>query len=331
MLISWNVTKRCNLNCKHCYRSSTRSADIAGDLSLSEGERLIDEIAAAGFRLLILSGGEPLLRPDIFELIGHAVRVGLRPVLGTNGTLIDRETALRLKDTGLAGVGVSLDDTEASRHDEFRDEWGAHARALSGIENSIDAGLKTQINMTITEHNRHRLLPMIELAQKAGVDALHPFFLVPAGRGQNIEEQVVKRRQYFETLELILQKQKSLELELKPTCAPQFLPMARDMGLDLRFTRGCLAGVSYCCILPDGHVHVCPYLPVSAGNVREKPFDKIWKNSEVFSRLRNYTLYEGRCGNCDHVDICGGCRARAFFYSDGNYLAQDPWCLPKFV
>jgi len=103
MLISWNVTKRCNLNCKHCYRSSTRSADIAGDLSLSEGERLIDEIAAAGFRLLILSGGEPLLRPDIFELIGHAVRVGLRPVLGTNGTLIDRETALRLKEIGLAG------------------------------------------------------------------------------------------------------------------------------------------------------------------------------------------------------------------------------------
>ncbi len=326
MLLSWNITKRCNLNCSHCYRSSSSSADTSEELSLREGRKLIDQIAAAGFRLLILSGGEPLLRADVFELISYASSAGLRPVLGTNGTLIDPETARRLKESGLAGAGVSLDDTQPDYHDRFRGIEGAHRKAVNGINNLLDAGLKTQINMTVTEINRHRIEPMIRLAVRLGVDALHPFFFVPAGRGKNMENATIGRRQYFELLEMILEQQKSLALELKPTCAPQFMPIAQELGLKTRFTRGCLAGVSYCCVLPGGDVHACPYLPVSAGSVRERPFNEIWEESKVFERLRNYGLYEGRCGRCEHVDICGGCRARAFVDSGGSYLAQDPWC-----
>lgn len=124
----------------------------------------------------------------------------------------------------------------------------------------------------------------------------------------------------------VMEKQGNVDLELKPTCAPQFVPIAKDMGISTRFTRGCIAGISYCCILPNGDVHICPYLPVKVGNVRENPFNKIWVQSKIFGKLRNFGEYEGRCGECSSIDICGGCRARAYYYNDGNFMSEDPWC-----
>lgn len=325
MLISWNTTKRCNLLCKHCYRESGPDADIQGELTTEEGKTLIGQIKNAGFRLLILSGGEPLMREDIYEMVSTAKQVGLVPAMGTNGTLLSADVARELMDRGLKGIAISVDSMEKEYHDDFRGHAGAFDLTQTGIDNALAAGLRVQINLTLTEKNQGEFHKMVDCYEKRGVHAIHPFFLVPTGRALSMEDEGLREQAYFTMIREILEKQKTSSLELKPTCAPQFMPMAKEMGIAQRFTRGCLAGTAYCCILPQGEVHICPYLPVSAGNVRENPFEDIWKNSTVFQQLRDFTNYEGACGACEHQSICGGCRARAYYYH-GNYMAEEPWC-----
>lgn len=325
MLISWNTTKRCNLLCKHCYRESGPDADIQGELTTEEGKTLIGQIKNAGFRLLILSGGEPLMREDIYEMVSTAKQVGLVPAMGTNGTLLSADVARELMDRGLKGIAISVDSMEKEYHDDFRGHAGAFDLTQTGIDHALAAGLRVQINLTLTEKNQGEFHKMADYYEKRGVHAIHPFFLVPTGRALSMEDEGLREQAYFTMIRKILEKQKTSSLELKPTCAPQFMPMAKEMGIAQRFTRGCLAGTAYCCILPQGEVHICPYLPVSAGNVRENPFEDIWKNSTVFQQLRDFTNYEGACGACEHQSICGGCRARAYYYH-GNYMAEEPWC-----
>lgn len=325
MLISWNTTKKCNLYCKHCYRESSPDADIQDELTTAEGKNLIAGIKNAGFRLLILSGGEPLLREDIFELVGTASAVGLIPAMGTNGTLLTPEISRELAGNGLRGIAISLDSMDSGYHDEFRGQAGAFDKTQAGIENALSAGLRVQINLTLTDSNQDAFEKMVTYYEKKGVHAIHPFFLVPTGRALSIEEESLKEQAYFSMIRTILAKQQTTALELKPTCAPQFMPMAKEMGLTQRFTRGCLAGTAYCCILPKGEVHICPYLPIEAGNVRETSFEDVWANSDIFRQLRNFSNYKGACGTCDQQGICGGCRARAYYYK-GDFLAEEPWC-----
>lgn len=325
MIISWNVTKECNLHCEHCYRSSGPEAKQKDELNTREGKKLLSEIAKAGFRIIIFSGGEPLLRDDIFELVTHAREQNLRPVFGSNGTLITPEIAHHLKEVNTAAVGISLDSIEQEKHDRFRGVQGSWEKAVRGIKNCREAGIPVQINSTIMNYNYQEIDKIIDLAVKLGVRSYSPFFLVPTGRGQEIEKDSVTPDRYHQLIEYIMHKRTEVDLEIKPTCAPQFLVVAEQMGLNLRYTRGCLAGISYCCILPDGRVDVCPYLSLQAGHVREKPFDEIWDNSEVFAELRSEN-YSGNCGRCDHTDICGGCRARAFYYQEGDFMAGDSWC-----
>ena len=325
MLISWNTTTKCNLFCRHCYRESGPDADRSGELTEKEGRELIASIKRAGFRLLIFSGGEPLLREDIFDLVAAARDEGLLPAMGSNGTLITPEVAGRLADCGLRGIAISVDSMDREYHDAFRGVKGAFDRAGEGIRNALAAGLRVQINLTLTDRNLDQFGPMVDFYEGLGVHAVHPFFLVPTGRALSMAEEELKSGAYFSMIRAVLEKQGETGLELKPTCAPQFMPMAAEMGIPQRFTRGCLAGISYCCVLPGGDVHVCPYLPVKAGNVRETPFEAIWAESEPFLKLRDPSAYEGACGKCDHWSICGGCRARAFYYT-GNYLEEEPWC-----
>ena len=325
MLISWNTTRRCNLFCRHCYRESGPGEDIQGELSTAEGIELIASIAEAGFRLLIFSGGEPLLREDILELIATARDRGLVPAMGTNGTLLTESVARELAAAGLRGIAISVDSLDSEYHDAFRGRAGAYDLTQAGIRNALAAGLRVQINLTLTEKNLEEFDKMVAYYESTGVHAIHPFFLVPTGRARSMPEEELKSGAYFGMIRKILERQATTTLELKPTCAPQFMPMAKEMGIAQRFTRGCLAGVSYCCILPKGEVHVCPYLPVEAGNVRRTAFADIWRESEVFAELRDFSRYEGRCGACEYVAICGGCRARAFSYT-GNYMAEEPWC-----
>jgi putative heme d1 biosynthesis radical SAM protein NirJ2 len=324
LIISWNTTRQCNLFCKHCYRASDAERD-PNELSTEEGFALIDEIAKAGFRILVLSGGEPLMRADIYDLVARGKQDGLRVVLGTNGTLIDRDAAARLKDAGVARVGISLDSMIPERHDEFRACRGAWERSVEGMRICREVGLPFQLHTTVTERNYDEIVQMTDLAVELGAAGHHIFFLVPTGRGKDLAEESLQAAQYERLLRKILDKQQDVEIELKPTCAPQFMRIAKQKGLQMRFTKGCLAGTSYCVIIPNGDVQPCPYLPIPVGNVRETPFSQIWANAELFETLRRNDL-SGKCGECDCKDICGGCRARAYYYSDGDFMAEEPWC-----
>lgn len=323
MIISWNTTQACNINCLHCYRDAgTRQAD---ELSTAEGKKLLNEIAVAGFKIMVFSGGEPLLRPDIFELISHAKSLGLRPVLGTNGTIITAQLAAELRQAGLMMAGISVDSREKANHDWFRQSEGAWEQTMAGIEACRQAGLAFQLHTTVMNWNEEEVTDITDLAVELGAIAHHIFFLVPTGRGKDIEETTLKTLQYEKLLERILEKQKHVTIEIKPTCAPQFMRIARQQGIPMRFSKGCLAGTTYCVILPNGDVQACPYLPVKAGNVKEIDFDVMWRNNTLFNTLRTEEL-KGRCGSCGFGDICGGCRARAYYYSNGDYLAEEPWC-----
>lgn len=322
MIISWNVTRACNLKCKHCYRDAGKKD--SNELNTEEARGLLGEIARAGFKIVILSGGEPLARADIYELISCARSFGLVPVLGTNGTLIDKETAQRLKEAGLKRAGISLDSVDSKVHDEFRQVKGAWLKSVDAMRACKSIGLEFQVHTTVTRYNREGVEKITDLACEIGACAHHIFFLVPTGRGKEIEESVISPEDYETLLRGILKKQKNTTIELKPVCAPQFIRIAKQLNLSLRFQRGCLAGISYCCILPDGDVHPCPYLPLRLGNVRELKFSAIWQENQILKELRSLD-YKGKCALCGYKDTCGGCRARAYHYS-GDYMDEDQIC-----
>ncbi|MEW6276299.1 MAG: putative heme d1 biosynthesis radical SAM protein NirJ2 [Bacillota bacterium] len=322
MIISWNTTNECNLRCRHCYRDAQDKA--SEELTTAEGLALIEEIARAGFKVMIFSGGEPLLRPDIHTLVEHAHKSGLRPVFGTNGTLLTPATARRLKEAGAQVMGISLDSVDPGRHDHWRGSPGAWEAAVEGMRVCREAGLPFQVNTTVVDWNYREVEDLTDFAVEKGARAHHIFFLVPTGRAVNIEEESLRSAQYEDLLRRILQKQQQVDIELKPTCAPQFMRIARQLGIKTRFSRGCLAGVAYCIIDPQGNVQPCAYLNIRLGNVRKVRFSELWRDHPVLHRLRS-GAYQGACGACAYRKICGGCRARAYFYT-GDYMAEEPWC-----
>jgi len=324
MIISWNTTNACNMYCDHCYRDAGCKADE--ELSTSEAKTLLDQIAKAGFKIMIFSGGEPLMRADIVELVAHAKSLGLRSVFGTNGTLLTVELAQKLKDAGAMGMGISLDSLDKDKHNTFRKFPNAWEGAVQGMRNCRQVGLPFQIHTTVMDWNQHELEAMTDFAVAEGAVAHHFFFLVPTGRAKTIEAESLRARDYEDVLTRIMNKQKEVKIELKPTCAPQFMRIAKQMGMNMRFKRGCLAGTSYCIISPRGKVQPCAYLNIPLGDVRETPFDEIWKNNAVLNDLRTLQ-YKGGCGSCEYKVACGGCRARAAYYHDGDYMAEEPWCL----
>jgi putative heme d1 biosynthesis radical SAM protein NirJ2 len=323
MIISWMSTNECNLRCVHCYQDAQDVEDR--ELTTAEARTLIEQIARAGFKIMIFSGGEPLLRSDIFELVEHAAAHGLRPVFGSNGMLITEEVAIRLKAAGACAMGISVDSLDAARHDHFRGVKGAHAATMRGIENCRKAGLPFQLHTTAVDWNRDEVTALTDFAVEVGAIAHYIFFLIPVGRGKYIEETAVDVRENELLLREIMLKAASVPIDVKPTCAPQFTRVAAQLGIETRFSRGCLAGLTYCVIGSQGMVRPCAYMTEEAGNVREKPFDEIWRTSPLFKRLRTEN-YGGTCGTCDYRAGCGGCRARAAYYHDGDILAQDDYC-----
>lgn len=301
---------------------------MQSELNTDEARQLIKDIKKAGFKIMIFSGGEPLMRPDIYELISFASSQGLRAVLGSNGTLIDSEAAQKLKAAGIMAAGISLDSLDENKHDSFRGLPQASEMTLEGIRNLRAAGIPYQIHTTVMEWNSEELEAITDFAIEIGAMAHHVFFLVPTGRGADIEQEALRVAQYEKTIARLMNKQKTVPIEIKPTCAPQFIRVADKKGIPLRFSRGCLAGISYCIINPRGDVQPCAYLDMPLANVRETPFDVIWRDNTMFKTLRTLA-YEGKCGGCDYRERCGGCRARAYYYSGGNYMAEDQWCLYK--
>lgn len=324
MIVSWMTTNRCNLKCRHCYQDAGPGAH-ADELVGEEARRLIDQIAAAGFKIMIFSGGEPLMRPDIYDLVAYAAGRGLRPVFGTNGTLITREVAARLKDCGACAMGISLDSLDPARHDAFRGMPGAWDATVAGMDACREAGLPFQIHTTVLDWNEGEVCDITDFAVERGAMAHYVFFLIPVGRGKYINDTSLEVAANERLLRRIMLKQAEVPIDVKPTCAPQFTRVAEQLGVETRFARGCLAGLSYCIVSPEGVVRPCAYMTEEAGSVRERPFDEIWRDAEVFRRLRGRS-YGGSCGTCDYREGCGGCRARAAFYHDGDYLAQDDYC-----
>ena len=268
------------------------------------------------------------MRPDIYELGRYATENGLRAVLGTNGILITEEAARNLKESGFMAAGVSLDSLDAEKNDRFRKLENAHDLAIQGMLNLKAVGLPFQIHTTVMDWNVEELEAITDFAIEIGAMAHHVFFLVPTGRAVNIEEEALRKAEYEKTIVRLMKKQTEVDIEIKPTCAPQFIRVAQQRNIPIRFSRGCLAGISYCIISPKGNVQPCAYLDIPVGNVREKPFDEIWQESQMFKELRTMS-YEGKCRICEYIESCGGCRARAYYYSQGNYMAEDEWCLYK--
>lgn len=294
-------------------------------MTTAEGCELLEEVRRSGFQVIVFSGGEPVLRPDLFDLIARARSLGLRPVLGTNGTLITREVARDLKKAGTAALGISIDSIDREKHDHFRGVDGAWEATLQGVENCRAAGLPFQIHSTVFPWNYEEIEKITAFALQIGARGHHVFFFVPTGRGRTHEEAIDAERAE-NLLDCLLSLQEELPLEIKPTCAPQFLRIARQRKIKTRFKRGCLAGISYCIIAPEGDVYPCPYLDLKVGNIRETPFSHLWEHNPVLLRLRT-RKYEGFCGICRYRGICGGCRARAYTGSGGNYMAEDGGCL----
>lgn len=324
MLVSWNTTNQCNMFCDHCYREA--GARLEDELDTDQAKKLIREIKKAGFRIMIFSGGEPLMRPDIYELGVYATKQGLRPVLGTNGSLITPEVAGALKEAGFMAAGVSLDSLDAKKNNTFRKLDQAFELTLAGMENLKAVGLPFQVHTTVMDWNAEELEGITDFAVQIGAMGHHIFFLVPTGRAINIEEEALRVAEYEKTIARVMEKQKQVKIEIKPTCAPQFMRVADKKGIPVRFSRGCLAGISYCIISPRGDVQPCAYMDIRLGNVKEKAFDEIWHENAMLQELRS-TDYKGKCGICDYKDRCGGCRARAYYYSGGDYMAEDEWCL----
>ncbi|PKL61625.1 MAG: radical SAM/SPASM domain-containing protein [Methanomicrobiales archaeon HGW-Methanomicrobiales-2] len=338
-LISWNVTSHCNLRCAHCYLDAGDSGRNP-ELTTSEAKMLIDQVTRVGSPVMILSGGEPLLRGDLFEIAEYGTSRGLRMVLGTNGTLIDDRTAVRLGEAGIRKAAISLDSADPGVHDRFRGVRGAWSRAVTGIEACREAGIGLQIHTTVTLQNYQELDAITALGENLGVHDFQFFFLVPTGRGKDVTD--ISPERYETLIRGILQLRADRGLAIRPTCAPQYVRIASEMGLPVaKGERGCIAGIRYCRIDPTGEVTPCPYLPLSLGNIRTTSFAEIWNGSEVFTNLRSGEALTGKCGRCEYRSTCGGCRARAYGLTEvvshacggavqrsgGDYLAQDPWCL----
>ena len=341
LVMSWNVTLKCNLKCSHCYMNAGESRSLE-ELSTDAGKMLIHQIAEVSRPLLILSGGEPLLRNDIFELIQYGTERGLKMALGSNGMLLDDEVARKLKKAGIKTVSISLDSSIPERHDEFRGVKGSWERAVEAIKALGRNGILLQVNTTVTKQNYDEIDDIMALAEELGVENFHLFFLVPTGRGVKIDD--ITPEMYEDMIRNAFAKGAGHKLNVKPADAPQFMRIAKDMGLDMRrWVRGCMAGLYYCRIYPTGDVTPCPYLPIKLGNIRERSFKDIWFNSEVLKNLRDFSKLKGKCGICEYRDVCGGCRARAYgLTSDfmnacgdlhepkelkGDYLAEEPWCV----
>ncbi|MEK6692156.1 MAG: radical SAM protein [Nitrospirota bacterium] len=331
-LISWNTTKRCNLRCKHCYLDSDAlTKKDTNELSLEEGNRLIDQIAEVNpATMLILTGGEPLVREDIFDLSDHASKKGIMVVFGTNATTLDDKAAKEMVKTGVSGIGISIDSIGPEYHDAFRVKEGAWEKAMNGIESCKRHGLDFQIQTTVTTANYHEIPEIIALSHKLGARVFNLFFMVCTGRGQDITD--ISAEQYEDMLKLLLDIQgKYSGMMITARCAPHFKRLAYEKDPDSPITKaagytggGCLAAFHYCRITPEGDVTPCPYIPFIVGNVKKKGFADIWDNSDFFQDMRRPKL-SGRCGGCEFKYLCGGCRARAYATSK-DIMAEDPWC-----
>ncbi|MGW8193999.1 MAG: radical SAM protein [Desulforhopalus sp.] len=344
--IAWEITRRCNLNCVHCRSSSELEIKDHPDFSFDEAKAIMDDIASYASPVLVLSGGEPLLREDVFDIARYGTGKGFRMCLATNGTLVTEETCRNIKDAQIKMVSLSLDGAVAETHDNFRNQAGAFAGTMNAIDLFKQHGIPFLINSSFTKRNKDEIPQIYRLVKDLGASAWYMFMIVPTGRGEDIMEELIPEDIYDEILEWHYRvEQEENELLMRPTCAPHYYRIVRQKAKEegkkytrrnLKFStggsKGCLAGQLICLIDVDGEVQPCSYFAKSAGNIKTTRFKTIWEESKLFLQLRDFKGYKDNCGKCEYVGVCGGCRARAYSMT-GDFLAQEPFCshVPKRV
>jgi len=329
----WEVTNACNLRCEQCHASSGKP--LPSELDTEEGKRLLDSIATIReFRMLTLAGGEPLLRPDIFELVAHARSLGLGISIATNGTLLTSEMAREFKKMGVANIAIGLNANDEFIHEQITRVPGSFEKSKRAVYATAEAGMNLQINTTVMKENQEAIPGLLNFASEVDAQIVLLYQLVPEGRGNKEMELSIK--EYKTLTEMVADNQKTNRAIIEPICSPQYWayllsrngkkPSRLSLKLAQTLFKGCIAGSGLCYLKPDGEVWPCPFVPLSAGNVRQTPLNKIWYESKLFQSLRDRERLTGeKCGSCRFKHICGGCRGRAYAHC-GDYLGDDPLC-----
>ena len=321
-LISWNLTRKCNLRCPHCYLEAGTAAE--NELTTAECLGLLEEMKSLGTEMVILTGGEPLLRRDIYELANAASSQGLWVVMGTNGVLVTEAVARKMVECGVKGVGISIDSLDPEKHNSFRGGPNAWQYSVRALDICRDNGLEVLVQTTVTEMNYAEIPAMLDFAREKGAWSFNLYFLVQTGRGRQMEELSTARTEDM-LADLVEAQERRRPMLVRSKNAPHFKRIAYEKGLGGLESGGCMAGTQYCRITPEGDVTPCPYMTVSAGNIRERSFREIWETSPVLLQLRDLGQLKGRCGQCEFNELCGGCRCRAYA-GYGDYLEEDPAC-----
>ena len=349
-LVVWDFTHKCNLRCNHCYSKS--GAIKEEELSTKEAIDVVDQLAQVGVTALAFSGGEPLSRKDFFEVAEHAVKRGLYVSVATNGTLLTKKMAQKLKKANIHYVEISIDGATAKTHDAFRGVNGAFDKAVEGLKNCVQADLCACIASTATKNNLEEFPAIIDLAEEIGAERFTYFNFIPTGRAKVLLDQDLSPKEREKLMRYLLNRMSKGCKTTILTTAPQLarvalqcqgpsgtgevtMSMAHMQTVKVSkkavpladFIGGCGAGRLYCSLSPQGDVHPCVFLPLNVGNLKTKKFEEIWLNSQLFNALRDRSKLKGVCNECGFKYICGGCRARASAYNMGDFLASDPGCV----
>lgn len=335
--IAWESTEKCNLACVHCRASA--DMDKCFHLDTIQAKKLVDTIASYCTPVFVLSGGEPLMREDIFEIAEYADSKGFRVCMATNGMLVNDAVCEEMKRTNIRMVSLSLDGSTAAIHDDFRKVNGSFEGVVRATEHFRRHGIKFLINSSFTQRNQHDIAATFRMAKSLGASAWYMFMIVPTGRGEDVMAELIKKEDYDEILEWHYHQEKEeSEILMRPTCAPHYYRLVPQLNQkheeklkrrSLTFStgggKGCIAAQSICFIDARGNAKPCSYLPLSAGNLVEQTFADVWENSKLFQDMRDFKAYKGRCGACEYVNVCGGCRARAYSVT-GDYMEEEPFC-----
>jgi radical SAM protein with 4Fe4S-binding SPASM domain len=326
-VIAWESTKACHLACVHC-RAEAQIYPAEDELTTEEAKQLISQVSGEQ-RLFIITGGDPLLRSDIFTLAQYAAERNLKVALALSGTDLSEDKLYKIQDAGVKYVSLSLDGSKASIHDSFRGIKGTFDKTISNLSRIKRLKIPFTIQTTITKHNYLDVKTIHSLVENLGAIMWDLFMLVPTGRATiKMEISPLEYEQLMEQLSVLSQESR---IPIKMSCTPQYKRIIRkndqkEERLQNTLQHGCMAGNGYCFISYNGEVYGCGFLPISAGNVKHKSFTDLYERSKLFNDLRKKTLLKGKCGVCEYKNDCGGCRARAYAF-DGDYLGEEPYCI----
>jgi radical SAM protein len=337
MLVIWEVTQACDLACVHC-RASAQSSRHPRELSTAQGFELLDQIKSFGNPLMVFTGGDPLKRPDLYELIRHSVQIGLRTNVTPSATPLLTEAAIdRFQECGVSRMAISLDGPDAQSHDDFRGVPGTFDRAMMALYHAKKIGLETQYQTTVTRRNLERLPEMARIAEDVGTRMWSLFFLIVTGRA--MENDDLAAEEYERVFDFIYELSKTAPFAIKTTEAMHYrryvaqrmkvehrsVPESDKAGAVMWRTAGVSDGKGFVFVSHTGEIFPSGFLPITAGNVLRSSLTDVYRNSNLFRSLRDIDRREGKCGICEYQKVCGGSRARAYALT-GNYLAEDPRC-----